>query len=121
MSDIQAIIGDAFENRADITPRNVSPSVRDAVMEAISVALCRTYMEEFGRILKEFSRTVPPGTWILGGDWDQVPGAFNANGIVATPDQQQLIVAQSAAPDMPGAALPSSTATTKPCACRPRC
>ena len=35
MSDIQAIIGDAFENRADITPRNVSTPVRDAVMEAI--------------------------------------------------------------------------------------
>jgi sugar lactone lactonase YvrE len=41
----------------------------------------------------------------LGGDWQQVPGEFNANGIVATPDQQQLIVAQSAAPDVPGAAL----------------
>ena len=26
--------------------------------------------EEFSRILKEFSRTIPPGTWILGGDWD---------------------------------------------------
>jgi predicted amidohydrolase YtcJ len=26
--------------------------------------------EEFARILEEFSRTVPPGTWILGGDWD---------------------------------------------------
>lgn len=41
----------------------------------------------------------------LGGDWEQVPGAFNANGIVATSDQKQLIVAQSAAPDVPGAAL----------------
>ena len=35
MSDIQSIIVDAFENRAEITPRNVSTSVRDAVMEAI--------------------------------------------------------------------------------------
>jgi predicted amidohydrolase YtcJ len=26
--------------------------------------------EEFARILHEFARTVPPGTWILGGDWD---------------------------------------------------
>ena len=41
----------------------------------------------------------------LGGDWVQVPGAFNANGIVATPDQKQLILAQAAAPDVPGAAL----------------
>ena len=35
MSDIQSMIVDAFEKRADITPRNVSASVRDAVMEAI--------------------------------------------------------------------------------------
>lgn len=35
MSDIQPIIVEAFEKRADITPRNVSASVRDAVMEAI--------------------------------------------------------------------------------------
>jgi len=35
MSDIQSIIVDAFENRADITPRNVGTGVRDAVMEAI--------------------------------------------------------------------------------------
>ncbi|MCL7974583.1 MAG: amidohydrolase [marine benthic group bacterium] len=26
--------------------------------------------EEFARILAEFARTVPAGTWILGGDWD---------------------------------------------------
>ncbi|MCG6967502.1 MAG: 2,3,4,5-tetrahydropyridine-2,6-dicarboxylate N-succinyltransferase [Chromatiaceae bacterium] len=35
MSEIQSIIVDAFENRAEITPRNVSTSVRDAVMVAI--------------------------------------------------------------------------------------
>jgi len=35
MSDIQPIIVDAFEKRADITPSNVNTSVRDAVMEAI--------------------------------------------------------------------------------------
>jgi len=35
MSDIQTIIVDAFENRADITPRSVSTTVRDAVMAAI--------------------------------------------------------------------------------------
>ena len=35
MSDIHSIIVDAFEKRADITPRNVSTSVRDAVNEAI--------------------------------------------------------------------------------------
>ncbi len=35
MSDIQNIIEEAFEKRADITPRNVDTLVRDAVMEAI--------------------------------------------------------------------------------------
>ena len=35
MSDIQTIIEEAFENRAEITPRNVDTGVRDAVMAAI--------------------------------------------------------------------------------------
>ncbi|PLY15128.1 MAG: 2,3,4,5-tetrahydropyridine-2,6-dicarboxylate N-succinyltransferase [Sedimenticola sp.] len=35
MSDIQSIIVEAFEKRAEITPRNVSTSVKDAVEEAI--------------------------------------------------------------------------------------
>ncbi len=37
MSNIQTIIDEAFENRADITPRNVDPQVKDAVMEAIDL------------------------------------------------------------------------------------
>ena len=35
MSDIQSIIVEAFEKRAEITPRNVSTPVKDAVEEAI--------------------------------------------------------------------------------------
>ncbi len=35
MSDIQQIIEDAFERRADITPRNVESPIKDAVSEAI--------------------------------------------------------------------------------------
>ena len=35
MSDIQSIITDAFDNLADITPRNVDTITKDAVMEAI--------------------------------------------------------------------------------------
>lgn len=35
MSELQPIIEEAFENRAEITPRNVSTLVKDAVMEAI--------------------------------------------------------------------------------------
>lgn len=41
---------------------------------------------------------------VLTGDWEQSQG-FNANGIVATADGKHLIVAQSTAPDGPGAAL----------------
>ncbi|MCP5135548.1 MAG: 2,3,4,5-tetrahydropyridine-2,6-dicarboxylate N-succinyltransferase [Gammaproteobacteria bacterium] len=37
MSDLQAIIEEAFERRADITPRNVETHVKDAVMEAIEL------------------------------------------------------------------------------------
>jgi 2,3,4,5-tetrahydropyridine-2-carboxylate N-succinyltransferase len=37
MSDLQAIIEEAFERRADITPRNVETLVRDAVNEAIEL------------------------------------------------------------------------------------
>ncbi|MBE9515515.1 MAG: 2,3,4,5-tetrahydropyridine-2,6-dicarboxylate N-succinyltransferase [Proteobacteria bacterium] len=37
MSNIQSIIEDAFEKRADITPRSVDTHVKDAVMEAIDL------------------------------------------------------------------------------------
>ena len=37
MSDIQSIIEEAFERRADITPRTVETHVKDATMEAISL------------------------------------------------------------------------------------
>jgi len=37
MSNIQSIIEDAFERRADITPRNVDTHVKDAVLEAIDM------------------------------------------------------------------------------------
>jgi len=37
MSNLQSIIEDAFERRADITPRNVDTHVRDAVLEAIDM------------------------------------------------------------------------------------
>ncbi|MBL4762268.1 MAG: 2,3,4,5-tetrahydropyridine-2,6-dicarboxylate N-succinyltransferase [Gammaproteobacteria bacterium] len=37
MSDIQSVIETAFERRADITPRNVEPLVKEAVEEAINL------------------------------------------------------------------------------------
>ena len=47
----------------------------------------------------------------LGGDWLQAAG-FNANGIVASPSGRELVVAQSTAPDVPGAALYAVPADT---------
>ncbi len=37
MNDLQQIIEEAFERRADITPRNVEPRVKDAVMAVIDL------------------------------------------------------------------------------------
>ena len=37
MQDLQKIIEDAFERRADITPRNAEPQVKDAVMAVIEM------------------------------------------------------------------------------------
>ena len=37
MSDIQQIIEQAFENRADISPGNVDPEIKDAVLQAIDL------------------------------------------------------------------------------------
>ncbi|MDX5373197.1 MAG: 2,3,4,5-tetrahydropyridine-2,6-dicarboxylate N-succinyltransferase, partial [Pseudomonadaceae bacterium] len=37
MSDIQTTIEEAFERRAEITPRNVETHVKDAVLEAIEL------------------------------------------------------------------------------------
>ena len=37
MSDLQAIIEDAFERRAEITPRNVETLTRDAIIQAIEM------------------------------------------------------------------------------------
>ncbi|MEM7561649.1 MAG: 2,3,4,5-tetrahydropyridine-2,6-dicarboxylate N-succinyltransferase [Pseudomonadota bacterium] len=37
MSDIQQIIEQAFENRADISPDNVNPETKDAVLQAIDM------------------------------------------------------------------------------------
>ena len=44
MSDIQATIEEAFERRAEITPRNVETRVRDAVLDTIE-RLDRSYLE----------------------------------------------------------------------------
>ena len=37
MSELQQIIESAFEDRAEITPDNVEPGVRDAVLAAIDL------------------------------------------------------------------------------------
>ncbi len=40
MQELQQIIEEAFERRADITPRNVEPKVKDAVMAVIDLLDC---------------------------------------------------------------------------------
>jgi 2,3,4,5-tetrahydropyridine-2,6-dicarboxylate N-succinyltransferase len=40
MQDLQIIIEEAFERRADITPRNVEPKVKDAVMAVMDMLDC---------------------------------------------------------------------------------
>lgn len=40
MADIQVIIEEAFERRADITPRNVAPHIKEAVAEALRLLDC---------------------------------------------------------------------------------
>ncbi len=37
MSELQQVIEQAFENRADINPANVDPAVKNAVLEAIDL------------------------------------------------------------------------------------
>ncbi|MCP4983020.1 MAG: 2,3,4,5-tetrahydropyridine-2,6-dicarboxylate N-succinyltransferase, partial [Gammaproteobacteria bacterium] len=37
MSELQSTIEAAFENRADITPANVDPAVKNAVLAAIDL------------------------------------------------------------------------------------
>ncbi len=37
MQELQAIIEEAFERRAEITPRNVEPKVKDAVLSVIDL------------------------------------------------------------------------------------
>jgi 2,3,4,5-tetrahydropyridine-2-carboxylate N-succinyltransferase len=40
MQELQTIIEEAFERRADITPRNVEPKVKDSVMAVIDLLDC---------------------------------------------------------------------------------
>jgi len=39
MSELQSIIEEAFERRADITPRNVETHISDAVTEAVRMLI----------------------------------------------------------------------------------
>lgn len=58
--------------------------------DSFSPRLIRVPLGRHGRIGE-------PEFVTLAGDWEQVPDAFNANGIVATRDSRHLIVAQSTA------------------------
>jgi sugar lactone lactonase YvrE len=75
--------GDSFVNDAVIT--------QDAVYftDSRQAQLYKLALGRDGRLPATFS-TIP-----LSGEWVQVPGAVNANGLVATPDGRGLVVGQS--------------------------
>ena len=90
MSNIQTIIDDAFENRAEITPRNVGAQVKDAVMEAIDLLDTgqARVSEKKGNdwVVNEWLKKavllyfrIEDNTFIKGGYtnyWDKVPSKF---------------------------------------------
>lgn len=90
MSNIQTIIDDAFENRAEITPRNVEAQVKDAVMEAIDLLDTgqARVSEKKGKdwVVNDWLKKavllyfrIEDNTFIKGGFtnyWDKVPSKF---------------------------------------------
>ena len=79
--------------------------VNDVVVTADSAWFTDSFAAQLIRVPIGSDGTIGAAEIVaLGGDWEQNAG-FNANGIVATADGQNLIVAQSTAPDVAGAAL----------------
>ncbi len=79
--------------------------VNDVVVSREAAWLTDSFSPSLIRVpLKADGSIGVPDKADLVGDWVQVAG-FNANGIVVTPDDKHLIVAQSTAPDVVGAAL----------------
>jgi 2,3,4,5-tetrahydropyridine-2-carboxylate N-succinyltransferase len=90
MSNIQTIIDEAFEHRADITPRSVDPQVKDAVLEAIDLLDTgqARVSEKRGNdwVVNEWLKKavllyfrIEDNTFIKGGYtnyWDKVPSKF---------------------------------------------
>ena len=90
MSDIQSIITEAFERRAQITPRNVETRVKDAVLEAIGLldsGMARVAEKREGQwVVNEWLKKavllffrIEDNQFIKGGYtnyWDKVPGKF---------------------------------------------
>ncbi|HYT91386.1 MAG TPA: amidohydrolase [Gemmataceae bacterium] len=76
-ADVRTLIGPATKI-LDLGQRRVVPGFHDSHVHLLSsgmrlsqVALKDAKDEaEFGRLLREFDRKLPPGRWLLGGDWD---------------------------------------------------
>src|SRR5438874_215971 len=76
-ADVKRLIGPATKV-IDLKRRRVVPGFHDSHVHLLSsgmrlsqVALKDAKDEaEFGRLLKDFDRKLPPGRWMLGGDWD---------------------------------------------------
>ncbi len=90
MSDIQSVINEAFERRANITPRNVEALVKDAVHEAINLldtGKARVAEKKGGRwVVNEWLKKavllyfrIEDNQFIKGGYtnyWDKLPSKF---------------------------------------------
>jgi hypothetical protein len=80
-------------------PLTAGPSfVNDVIVTRSAAFLTDSFQPNLYRVPLD-ARGLPAGpveTLTLGGDFDFVPGAFNANGIDATPDGETLLVVSSA-------------------------
>ncbi len=76
-ADVRPLIG-ANTKVIDLKQRRVVPGFHDSHVHFLSGGLRLSQVQlkdakdeaEFGRRLREFDRKLPPGRWMLGGDWD---------------------------------------------------
>lgn len=79
--------------------------VNDVIVTRDAAWFTDSFAPQLIRVPLEADGTIGTPEYVaLAGDWEQAAG-FNANGIVAAANEQYLVVAQSTAPDGPGAAL----------------
>jgi predicted amidohydrolase YtcJ len=76
-ADVQPLVGPATRV-IDLQGRRVVPGFHDSHVHLLAGGLMLSQVDlkdaadeaEFGRRLREFDRKLPPGRWMLGGNWD---------------------------------------------------